>query len=75
MKKFLVILAVLATASVFFSSCGKGCKCTYKEDGKKIYVRESDYRYFDKLDYKDECVGNSDHGTTWDGVSWELDCK
>ena len=48
MKKFLVILAVLATAAVFFSSCGKGCKCTYKEDGKKIYVRESDYRYFDK---------------------------
>ena len=37
MKKFLVILAVLATAAVFFSSCGRGCKCTYKEDGKKIY--------------------------------------
>lgn len=74
MKKLLVILTVAASAAVLFSSCGKSCKCVYKENGEKIYVRESNVRYFNDLDYKENCTGDS-YRDTYDGKTIEYDCK
>ncbi len=74
MKKFLVILAVAASAAVLFSSCGKTCKCTYKENGEKIYVLESNVHYFNDVEYKENCMSNS-YRDTYDGKTIEYDCK
>lgn len=74
MKKFLVILVVAASAAVLFSSCGKTCRCTYKENGEKIYVKESNVHYFNDAEYKENCQANS-YRDTYDGKTIEYDCK
>ncbi|MBR5984622.1 MAG: hypothetical protein IK025_13005 [Bacteroidales bacterium] len=74
MKKFLILLAVATSAAVLFSSCGKTCRCTYKKDGEKIFVRESNTTYFNDIDYKENCLSNSFRDTE-DGVLIEYDCK